>query len=136
MSQLFRQMNVPLLKLDASTRKSGGQRTRTRFANIIGDFGRNVPLKVPLPELITKPPRIAALERGETNMKDIKNYIPLGKDNAISCRKLAEKMGCSERDVQAAVLQARAEGYPICSTPNNGYFMPMSVDEALAYYGL
>ena len=43
-------------------------------------------------------------------------------------------MGCSERDVQAAVLQARAEDYPICSTPGDGYYMPASVDEALAYY--
>lgn len=67
-------------------------------------------------------------------MKDIRTFIPLGKDKAISCRRLAEKMGCSERDVQAAVLQARAEGYPICSTPSDGYYMPVSAKEALAYY--
>lgn len=67
-------------------------------------------------------------------MRDIKSFIPLGKDNAISCRKLAEKMGCSERDVQAAVLQARADGYPICSTPGDGYYIPETVNEALAYY--
>jgi len=64
-------------------------------------------------------------------MKDVRNFIPLGRDNAISCRKLAEKMEMSERDVQAAVLQARAEGYPVCSTPGGGYYMPLSVDEAL-----
>ena len=67
-------------------------------------------------------------------MKDIRNFVPLGRDNAISCKKLAQKMDMSERDVQAAVLQARADGYPICSTPGDGYYMPVSVDEALAYY--
>lgn len=67
-------------------------------------------------------------------MKDIKNFIPLGRENAISCRRLSGLSGLSERDVQKAVLQARAEGYPICSTPSNGYYMPMSIDEAIAYY--
>ena len=65
------------------------------------------------------------------NEKDIRNFVPLGRDHAISCRHLAEKMGISERDVQAAVLQARSAGYPICSTPGGGYYMPLSVDEAL-----
>ncbi|MBO6229717.1 MAG: HTH domain-containing protein [Ruminiclostridium sp.] len=66
--------------------------------------------------------------------KDIRLFIPLGRNHAISCRRLAEKMGISERDVQAAVLQARSEGYPICSTPSDGYYMPVSVEEALAYF--
>ena len=68
------------------------------------------------------------------NEKDIRNFVPLGRDHAISCRRLAERMGCSERDVQEAVFQARAEGYPVCSTTRNGYFMPLSAGEALDCY--
>lgn len=66
--------------------------------------------------------------------KDIRLFIPLGRNHAISCRRLAERMGCSERDVQESVFQARAEGYPVCSTTRNGYFMPLSAGEALDCY--
>lgn len=62
----------------------------------------------------------------------ISDFIPTGKDNAISCRALAARAGLSERDVQEAVLHARADGNPICSG-SRGYFMPRDAAEALSY---
>lgn len=65
-------------------------------------------------------------------MKSILEYIPKGRKNAVSARTLMRKTGLSERQVQAAVLQARANGVPICSSIN-GYFIPESAEEAAGY---
>ena len=63
----------------------------------------------------------------------IADFIPVGQENAISCRTLAGRAGISERDVQEAVLQARSNGVPICSG-SYGYFMPRDAAEALHYF--
>ncbi len=65
-------------------------------------------------------------------MENIVKYVPKGSKNAASAHALMIKTGLSERQVQAAILQARADGAPICSGIH-GYFLPESADEAAGY---
>ena len=63
----------------------------------------------------------------------VADLIPLGAENAIPCRSLADRAGISQREVQEAVLQARANGVPICSG-SRGYFLPRNAEEAFIYF--
>lgn len=71
---------------------------------------------------------------------NIIDYIPVGKQNAISMSELAKRMGCSDRAARAAVFAARRKGAVICSTCSgnsfDGYFFPASIEEALPYIKL
>lgn len=66
----------------------------------------------------------------------ITEFIPDGKDNAISMKDLAVMLGTSKRGVRSLVLAAREHGEPICSTSEGdkgGYYMPLDREEAVAY---
>lgn len=71
---------------------------------------------------------------------NIINYIPIGKENAISMPELSERTGRSQREVRKAVFNARCKGAVICSTCSgdsfDGYYFPASVEEALPYVRL
>lgn len=67
----------------------------------------------------------------------ITDFIPYGKENAISNNNLAIASGTDERKARRLVHQARANGEPICSTSEErkgGYFMPANEFEARIYY--
>lgn len=46
-----------------------------------------------------------------------------GKDNAISSRALAFKVGVTERKVRMLVTECRHDGTAICGHPTTGYFV-------------
>lgn len=64
---------------------------------------------------------------------NICDYIPMGRNNAISSVRLANKTGLSPRELRKIVSSEREEGAAICSC-SNGYYKPVSVNEALTYY--
>ena len=71
---------------------------------------------------------------------NVADYVPFGKNNAISMTELAIRMGCSKRVARSAVFSARRKGAVICSTCSgdsfDGYYFPASVEEALPYVRL
>lgn len=60
-------------------------------------------------------------------MIEIINYIPKGKDNAITRHELVMKTGLPDRDVRSLIAEARYET-PIIST-GKGYYQPTSWKE-------
>ena len=68
---------------------------------------------------------------------NILDFIPYGKENAISQEELAIRMQCDRRTVRASVFSARRNGAVICSTcegePTAGYYRPISAAEAVPY---
>lgn len=72
-------------------------------------------------------------------MKDIIEFIPYGKENAISQEDLANVMRCDKRTVRQAVFNARTKGAVICSTCEGtagGYYIPLSANEARPYVAM
>ena len=71
-------------------------------------------------------------------MKDDKekvfNYIPFGKDNAITREQLSELTGYSDRRNRIIIATLRREGRLICSdSKNKGFWRADSVTEAERY---
>lgn len=65
----------------------------------------------------------------------ISDYIPIGRDNAISMPNLSERLGIKQRECRRWVQREREKGEPICSDwEHGGYFMPANESEALMYY--
>ena len=65
------------------------------------------------------------------------DYIPVGAENAVSGRKLADICGCSERDVRKSVERLRREGVLILSSCNRnrgGYYRPRDSTETASYF--
>lgn len=61
--------------------------------------------------------------------KNILEYIPEGKKNAISAQRLAEISGArSERCLRGDIAELRKAGEIICSSPA-GYYRPATRDE-------
>lgn len=72
-------------------------------------------------------------------MKDIINFIPYGKENAVSQTDLAIVLDCDKRTVRALIFGARIKGAAICSTCEGtagGYYIPLSADEARPYVAM
>ncbi len=71
-------------------------------------------------------------------MQKISKYIPTGRANAITADELAARTGLDKRAVRKAVLSARCNGVPVCSTTSadggHGYFLPLDRAEAATYY--
>lgn len=71
-------------------------------------------------------------------MQKINKFIPTGSANAITADELSSRTGLSKRAVRKAVLSARCNGVPICSTSSadggHGYFLPLDKAEAAIYY--
>ena len=62
-------------------------------------------------------------------------YIPIGLNNAISQKKLAERLLCEPRELRAHVQNARKDGIPICSIPGStGYYLSDDPDEVMPCY--
>ena len=59
--------------------------------------------------------------------------IPHGEENAVSMRELARLCSASPREVRKMVEVARCDGMIIASS-DQGYFIPESKEELLAYY--
>ena len=59
-----------------------------------------------------------------------------GKDTAQTAQQIADLLGCSWRDVSAAIERERQAGVPICASSDSrcpGYFLPATVDELTEY---
>lgn len=72
--------------------------------------------------------------------KNIIDFIPFGRENAISQEELAIRMQSDRRTARAAVFNARVRGAVICSTcegePTAGYYRPISAAEAVPYVNM
>lgn len=62
----------------------------------------------------------------------LSDVIPMGESNAISKKRLSEKVGLDGRTVIECIHKARESGIPVCSS-NNGYYMPKDINEAIAF---
>lgn len=66
----------------------------------------------------------------------IQDYIPHGRNNAISGSDLKTLLNVDSRTVKAMIANARLNGAVICSSldgNNGGYFIPDSPEEAYEY---
>lgn len=67
--------------------------------------------------------------------KKISDFIPIGRVNAVSMKKLSKQRGVDPRALCLLVQREREQGAPICSDwERGGYFMPANKSEALVYY--
>lgn len=68
---------------------------------------------------------------------NILDFIPYGKENAVSQEELAIRMHTDKRTVRQLVYSVRVRGAVICSTcegePTAGYYRPISANEAMPY---
>lgn len=63
-------------------------------------------------------------------------FIPIGRDNAISMPSLSAKYGTEERTTRKLNYNARKHGEPICSVCSGGkcgYYIPKDLNEAQIY---
>ena len=61
--------------------------------------------------------------KDESYLKElILNIIPTEPVH-MNSKKLAEYIGLNARDVRLLIQKLRDDGYPICATPENGYWM-------------
>lgn len=69
--------------------------------------------------------------------RNITEYIPIGQENAISARKLADIFGISLRELRKQIEVLRSNGVLICSTcrrDGGGYYRPRNSDETAEYF--
>ena len=55
---------------------------------------------------------------------DILDYIPTGRENAVSRKQLADRTGMNDREVRRAIETARGETPVISREDGGGYFLP------------
>lgn len=68
--------------------------------------------------------------------KPITDYIPAGRENAISRKRLAAITGMSDRKVRACISEAREKGAAICAnTVTGGYYMAETEEDKQALLG-
>ena len=60
---------------------------------------------------------------------DILEYIPKGKENAISTQTLMKVFNCSMREIRLVIASARNNGAVICSFSGGGYYYPLTREE-------
>lgn len=61
--------------------------------------------------------------KDESYLKElILNIIPT-EPTHMNSKQLAEYIGLNARDVRLLIQKLRDDGYPICATPENGYWM-------------
>lgn len=65
-------------------------------------------------------------------------YLPVGHENAISARRLAQECDISEKKLRLTILQMDKDGAVICScndpTQKTGYYIPQEPQELLQGY--
>ncbi len=68
-------------------------------------------------------------------MKDISiiDYIPRGKENAISREKLSQITGLSDRKMRQEIANARRDTCIINNQDNKGYYIPDNKEEVRRY---
>lgn len=60
----------------------------------------------------------------------------VGKQRGIHVKHLAHQLAATERAARKLVAEARADGLPICGTPESGYYLASSqaeLDETIAF---
>jgi len=60
---------------------------------------------------------------------NIVDYIPKGKENAISRANLMLKTGFCDRDIRIKIPKARSQGVNIIFNPKGGYYIAESIEE-------
>lgn len=60
---------------------------------------------------------------------DIETYIPYGRENAISRKRLAQATGLSDREIREAIALARRNTVILNLSDGNGYFRPIPGEE-------
>jgi len=71
----------------------------------------------------------------EKKYERLLSFIPYGIENAISQKKLAEKLLCDKTELRAYVQNARKDGIPICSIPGStGYYLSDDPEEVVQCY--
>ena len=60
---------------------------------------------------------------------DIEAYIPYGRENAISRKRLAQATGLSDREIREAIALARRNTVILNLSDGNGYFKPIPGEE-------
>lgn len=66
---------------------------------------------------------------------NIVNYIPIGKENAISRKELCRLTGLSDRVIRREIAKAR-ETTCICNgqADDGGYYIPSTIEDANRFY--
>lgn len=57
------------------------------------------------------------------------DHIPNGRQNAVNCKDLAYSVGVSPRFMRRLIQYLRDDGYPICSTTSEGYWLAVLPEE-------
>lgn len=57
------------------------------------------------------------------------DYIPNGRQNAVNCKDLAYSVGVGPRFMRRLIQYLRDDGYPICSTTSEGYWLAVLPEE-------
>lgn len=57
------------------------------------------------------------------------DFLPTERENAVNQSELSDYLSLSKRNVRQLVQQARHEGYPICSTPYDGYWLSSDAND-------
>lgn len=68
----------------------------------------------------------------------IKDYLSIGKENAITAKHLAAILQCDVREISAAIERERRQGQPIiasCDPEQPGYYLAESAEELQQYCG-
>ena len=65
---------------------------------------------------------------------NIEEYIPTGKDNAISRRQLVTLTRLTDRDVRRLINLARRTTVIISADDGSGYYLPTEYEELRQYY--
>ena len=76
------------------------------------------------------------MKREEETLKLLYDIIPIGKENAISVKALSNYFAISPRDVRALILNARQNGFMICSLASDcgGYYRPTELIDVIKCY--
>ena len=69
----------------------------------------------------------------ETNSQYLKaliiQHMPIKRENAIKVKEVADRIGINPRIVRQLVQELRLEGYPICSTTYDGYWLTKNLSD-------
>lgn len=65
----------------------------------------------------------------------IHEVLNTGRENATTCRQLADHFRCESRDITKAIESERRQGIPICAAVGDppGYFLPADRHELQTY---
>lgn len=73
------------------------------------------------------------------NKYNVIDFIPSGRNHAISMSKLAQRMGTDQRTARKLVFETRRSGAVICSTCSenaHGYYCPNNAAEVRPYISM